>query len=164
MDTYLGQLLLVPYDFVPKGWFACDGSLLPVKDYEALASLLGSTFGGDGVQTFALPDLRGRVPVGAGPATPFGSAGGAESVALDASTMPAHRHPVLAATSDGNTKNPAGAALAAGALIYAAALAPVPLAEASGASSGAGAPHNNLQPFLALQWIISAEGAYPTNN
>jgi len=113
-QRYLGSISLVPYNFAPQGSAFCDGSLLPISQYTALFSLLGTTYGGDGQSTFALPDLRGRVAIGMGqsPGTSnyvIGQSGGEETITLTTEQLPVHMHPAFAASSSSNTANPAGA-------------------------------------------------------
>jgi microcystin-dependent protein len=167
MDCFIGQLLLVPYTFEPVGWLPCDGRLLPIQQYDALYSLVGATYGGDGMTNFALPDLRGRVPIciGTNPATgttySMGQKGGCETVALSYNAMPVHTHAMQAAASATAT-SPANAALAGGPAIYAAGTStPVAMAAAS-TSAGQNQAHENVGPYLPLRWIIAVEGMYPT--
>ena len=117
MDPYIGQILLVPFNFAPNGWAFCNGQLLPISQYTALFALLGTTYGGNGVSNFALPDLRGRVPVGftQGPGLSnyvLGELGGAESVTLQVTQIPAHNHQLQAANVAATQPNPSGNVLA----------------------------------------------------
>src|SRR5262245_44407760 len=112
MDPFIGQLMLVPYNFAPRGWALCNGQILPIAQNTALFSLLGTTYGGNGQTTFALPDLRGRVPIssGQGPGLSnydLGEVGGVETVTLTTTQMPAHGHPVSANSGDPNDSSPA---------------------------------------------------------
>jgi len=165
-DPYLGELRLVPYNFAPQGWALCNGQLLSIAQNTALFSLLGTTYGGNGTTNFALPDLRGRVPIssGQGPGLSnytLGETGGAETHTLTVAQMPIHTHSVSAATSVGSTDRPNNALLARNA-------AGVPQFGISSTtqlagvqSSGSSQPHNNLQPFVTLNWIIALQGIYP---
>lgn len=174
MDSYLGQLQLFAFDFVPKGWARCEGQLLSIQQYQALFPLLGTTFGGDGVNTFGLPDLRGRAALGAGKLDGgayygLGQGGGAESVALVADNLPAHDHSIHATTGAANGRIAAGALLAdtgAGAAPYAPDLGPSPATTADTAlgTAGTGEPHPNMQPYLAMTWAIALEGIYPSKD
>jgi microcystin-dependent protein len=169
-QPYIGELLLVPYNFVPVGWAACNGQLLPIQQNTALFSLLGTTYGGDGVTSFALPDLRGRVPISTGQAPglqnyALGQTGGQESVTLTTAQMPAHTHGALCDTTVATTDRPGNALPARNA-------AAVPqygtngtgtLAGTAIASAGGGQPHENRPPFLTLQWIIATQGVFPTH-
>ncbi|MFC6840781.1 phage tail protein [Xanthomonas theicola] len=171
-DPYLGELRLFPMDWVPQGWLPCDGRSLTIQGNQALASLLGSQFGGDGRTTFNLPDLRGRVPVGQGvnplttpPATyAVGSYGGLEAVALTATQIPPHTHAVQATAAAGTTGAVLNAYLAAPPVthnLYAASGTPVGLAADSVSQEGAGAAHPNMQPSLVLNFCICTSGLYP---
>lgn len=164
-EPFIGQLALVPYNFAPVGWAMCNGQLLPIQQNAALFSLLGTTFGGDGKVTFALPDLRGRVPIssGQGPGLQnysLGATGGAEQVTLSVAQIPAHTHPLQVHSGKGNKTNPSGNLLANGADYSDQAANATADATAIGVS-GASAAHENRQPYLALNWIISLFGAFP---
>jgi microcystin-dependent protein len=169
MEVFVGQLLLVGFSFAPVGWAFCNGSLLPISGYEALYSLLGTTYGGDGVSTFGLPDLRGRIPIGVG-ALPgggnytLGQMGGAENVLIDVNTYPTHSHSVGASGVAGNGNSPKNSTPASGQTIYVSSpTLTAPLnSQACQASAGGTQPHTNLQPYLTLNWIISLGGVYPS--
>ena len=174
---YLGSIMLFAGNFVPLGYLACDGSLQPISNNEALYTLLGTTYGGDGQTTFGLPDLRGRVMIhqgqGAGLSNRvLGQLGGSESVTLTTANLPAHSHSVIATTVDGTTSSPANALPAAPALASAflylnpAATGTTDAAPAPSAISTAGGsqPHTNIMPTLALTYVIASEGIYPTQN
>ncbi len=161
MEPFLGQLMLVPYNFAPRNWAFCEGQLLPISQYSALFSLLGTNFGGDGRTTFGLPDLRGRVALGAGQGPGLsnyvlGEKAGQEQVTLLASQIPAHAH--AASTQSASESNPT-ANVPAFVPIYSktadAALAP------SGGQSGA---HENRQPFLVLNYVIALQGIFPSRS
>jgi microcystin-dependent protein len=172
-EPYLGQLMLVPYNFAPRGWAFCNGQLLSIAQNTALFSLIGTFYGGDGIQTFALPDLRGRVPihmgdgVGLSPYT-LAETGGVESVTLAVNQIPAHSHGVNATANKGNKASPIGA--------YPAADAAGVTAEYNNGSPtgemnagvittvGGSQPHENRQPFLVLNWVIALQGIFPSRN
>jgi microcystin-dependent protein len=166
MDTYLGEIRIFAGNFAPAGWAFCNGQLLAINQNMALYSLLGVTYGGNGVTTFALPDLRGRFPMHAGAGNGLsqrlqGQQVGSESVTLTEAQLPGHVHNAFP-TSD----QPAVDDLPAGNVFAAADVeqygnngAAVPL-EALGAA-GQGAPHNNLSPYLCLNFIIALQGDYP---
>ena len=169
METpFIGQIAYVGYNFAPVNWHFCDGSLLSISEYQALYSLVGTTYGGDGINTFGLPDLRGRVPVGVGQGqglSPYvlGQVGGVESVTLTVSNYPNHNHVMAATQSAGNTVDPTGAMLASGQQIYTDAAPAETLNSAVCTSApGNGQAHENRQPFLACNWIIALYGVYPS--
>ncbi len=170
-DPFLGQLALVPYNFPPKGWALCNGQLLSINQNQALFALLGTTYGGNGQTTFALPDLRGRVPIssGQGPGLSnyiLGQTGGEESHTLTVSEIPAHSHLLSADTSVGTSERPNGglpARNAAGVPQYGGSATGT--MSASGVqSSGGSQPHNNMQPYVTLNWIIALQGVFPSQN
>ncbi|MCX6874431.1 MAG: tail fiber protein [Verrucomicrobia bacterium] len=171
---FLGEIKLFAGNFAPVGYHICDGSLLAISQNDALFALLGTMFGGDGIQTFALPDLRGRVPVhmgtGAGLSTRIiGQVGGEENHTLLTAEMPAHSHttPATRASSQPATEtDPAGRVFAVptdGGLTYGA-TASVSLGGTATASNGGGQAHNNLQPYACVNMIIALEGIFPSRN
>ncbi len=173
-EPFLGEIRMFGGNFAPQGWSFCDGSLVAISQYDALFSLMGTTYGGDGVQTFGLPDLRGRVPVHmgnrAGTNYQLGQLGGSENVTLVTSQLPAHTHQARGA-SLGDSPSPSGKYWSTdpggnvGAYNN---TSPVPSPAAmSGASlspAGGSQPHENMQPFLAITYIIAMEGIYPSQN
>jgi microcystin-dependent protein len=171
LDAYIGLVLLAGFNFPPLGWLPCDGRLLPISGYDALFSLIGTTYGGDGQTTFALPDLQGRATVGSGQLQgggnySIGERGGAEQVTLLTQQYPAHTHPLKASVNGGTTGAPGNAVLASGVSAYAnASNLPVTLNPAAIAPSfGRSLPHENLQPYLGMNWIICVDGIYPPRN
>ena len=175
MEPFIGQLLLVGFNFAPKGWMFCNGQLLSIAQNTALFSLLGTTYGGDGITTFALPNLQGRVPIGMGRGPglsdyQIGEASGSESVTLTTSNMPAHNHILLAHNGEGNVNSPEGAYLAG----YGTAAPPtgpysnsnpdVSLAANAVGPTGGNQPISIMQPFLTLNWIIAVEGIFPSRS
>jgi microcystin-dependent protein len=166
-DPFLGEIKLVPYGFEPKGWAYCDGRELPINQNQALFALLGTNFGGNGTTTFRLPDLRGRVPIGAGQAASgttyaLGEAGGAESVKLTVGQLPAHAHSVRASSAASTTKKPAKAFPAAGGAY--ATSSDTAMAATMAGRSGSGKPHDNRQPYLGLTYVIALQGIFPSRN
>jgi microcystin-dependent protein len=167
---YIGEIRLFAGTFAPLGWALCQGQLLPIAENDALFALIGTTYGGDGQNTFALPDLRGRVPIhqGQGPGlSPYviGRAAGSEDSTLALQHMPAHRHPLLsaaAATADFPGGNSLGSP--SGDALYSAVVPGTPLAAASYVSVGGNQPHQNMAPFLAMNYIIALFGIYPSQN
>jgi microcystin-dependent protein len=166
MDAYMGEIRLVGFSFVPRGWLACDGSLLSINTNSALFSLIGTAYGGDGKTTFALPDLRGRVAVDSDNAAyPVGTAGGEAAHALTTAEMPVpHSHVAQGSTAVGTTPVPTDQVLAmTGLYTYAAPKPPQVVAPGSVGTAG-GAPHDNMQPYQAVQFVINNSGPYPPRN
>jgi microcystin-dependent protein len=191
-EPFIGQIILVPYTFAPRGWAFCNGQILPIIQNTALFSLLGTTYGGDGVTTFGLPDLRGRVALSSGDGPGIssyfvGQVSGAESVVLNVTQLPVHNHPFalgsLAATANvknaaGNSRSPVGAMPAieaAGvtatysdnAVATAGAMAPGAISLSGAATVGAtgdNQPFQILQPSLALNYCIALQGLFPSRN
>jgi microcystin-dependent protein len=165
-EPFLGEIRLVAFTFAPQGWAFCAGQLLPINQNQALFALLGTTYGGDGRTTFALPDLRGRVAVGAGQGATgssyeLGSTGGQETVKLRATQLPAHSHSVRANSGGSTTGNPSDRVPAAGGAYTA-----TPNAKMSAAMigrSGGGQAHDNRQPYVSLNYIIALHGIFPSH-
>ena len=169
-EPYVGQVIAVGFNFAPVGWQICDGSLLPISQYETLFALIGTTYGGDGQTTFAVPDLRGRVAVGAGQGNGLsnyllGQQSGVEQVTLLTGNMPSHTHiPMAAATN--STPTPSTSVVLASSTapvnIYASSANPVALAPGVVSTAPGGAlPHDNMQPYLTVTYIISLYGIFP---
>jgi microcystin-dependent protein len=171
-DPFLGELKLAAFNFAPRGWAFCDGQLLPIAQNTALFALLGTNYGGNGQTTFALPDLRGRTPVHAGSSVngsiSLGEQGGAEAVTLSTSQLPAHAHTLSGSSDLANASAPGGALPAAkprgGISRYAPAGSNTVMASGSVTPAGGSQPHNNMQPYLVLSWLISVEGIFPSRN
>jgi microcystin-dependent protein len=162
---YIGEVRLFGGNFAPLGWALCDGSLLSIDSNAALFNLIGTTYGGDGQTTFALPDLRGRAPVHVGGQFTLGQPGGSEQVTVTSAQLPAHQHSPAAVSGSGGTGSPTGAVWAgASNAIYGAGTANAPMNAATGSPTGGGQPHDNLSPFLVLTFIIALEGVYPTQS
>ena len=167
-DPFIGELKLMSFNFAPKGWALCNGQLLPINQNQALFSLLGTNYGGNGIQTFALPDLRSRTPMHTGNGSTLGERGGAEAVTLTLTQMPAHPH-TLTATSDlANASVPGGAVPAAkprgGSTRFAPVGSDTLMHPSSLAATGGSQPHNNMQPFSVLTWCIALQGIFPSRN
>ena len=172
MEPFIGQLMLVAFSYAPDGWHLCDGSLLSVSQYQALFALLGTTYGGDGKTTFGVPDLRGRVPVGAtlsGSPTALtphlvGATGGTETVTLLTSQMPAHNHVMVTNDASESETTSSQHYLGGGGrtAMYASQAGTTNLAANALSTVGGGQPHNNMQPYLALNWIIAVTGVWPS--
>lgn len=166
---FLGEIRMFAGSFAPNGWALCDGSALPISLYEQLYNLLGNAFGGDGNTTFALPDLRGRVPLHMGngsgltPRT-IGWSGGNERVTLSAEQMPAHSHVLSGVAVPATDRTPNQSSLLADSEreIYAPPAHPVAMSPSSVATAGGGSPHDNMQPFACVTFIIAIDGVYPS--
>lgn len=173
VDPFIGQVMYVGFNFCPRGWAEADGSLLPISQNQALFSLLGTIYGGDGRTTFALPDLRGRVPIheGSGPGLPpfaQGQRGGAHEVTLNPNQIPSHSHELRAGTERGNRPSPANNHLANGrtARVYSNGSAGpnVSMDSRSIANAGGGQPHENMPPYVTMKACIALQGIFPSRN
>lgn len=168
-DPFLSEIRLMSFNFAPRGWALCNGQLLPINQNQALFSLLGTTYGGNGQTNFALPDLRGRSPLHVGASITLGERGGADSHALTVNELPGHTH-ALSASSDVATTHVPGAALPAGKPRgginrYAPAGSGNSTMHAGSlSSSGANQPHENRQPFLTLTFAIALQGIFPSQS
>lgn len=165
-NPYIGEIRLFGGNFAPVGWAFCDGQLLSITQNEVLFTLLGTTYGGDGVTTFALPDMRGRVPIHQTSSYPIGMAAGAESVTLTVNQMPAHAHTLLGSSAVVEGASPAGSAFATSedTAFY----APYNPAKTATMNPGVVGPaggtqtHDNMQPFICVSFIIALEGIFPS--
>lgn len=165
-DAYVGQVMLVPFAYAPKNWAQCDGATLPISQYQAVFSLLGTVYGGNGVTTFLLPDLRSRTPLGMSGNYPIGNNGGMENVTLLSTQLPPHMHTAGNSTQSGTTRNPANAYYGNTGTnaIYAAAGTQVQLNQSTAAVAGQTQPHPNVQPYSVLNFCIALNGVYPTRS
>jgi microcystin-dependent protein len=171
-NPYIGEIRMFGGNFPPNGWAICDGSLMQISQNDVLFQLIGTTYGGDGVNTFGLPNLLGRVPVhnGTNPQTGttfvIGQLSGTESVTLTPNQIPAHTHTLAANAGGANAANPAGMFIAGGASgpSWFATSGAVPLAPNALAPAGSSQPHDNMVPFLAINFIISLFGIFPSQN
>src|SRR3712207_1865233 len=155
-EPFLSEIKIVSFDFPPKGWAFCNGQLLPINQNQALFALLGTNYGGNGQTNFALPDLRGRMPMHfVLPAHPLGDRAGAEAVTLSAAQLPAHTHTLSASSADANTRDPTGHLLAAANNLYAAPSNLTVLDPAGVTNVGGSQPHENRQPFLTISFCIA---------
>ena len=163
-QPYVGEIRMFAGNFAPAGWMFCEGQLLPISEYETLFQLIGTTYGGDGESTFALPDLRGRIPLHFGNGFTLAETGGAEEITLTVSQIPAHSHPLLATTTTATDQPPAGDVLAQASLFfpYININPSAAMAAASIGSVGGSQPHNNFQPYLCVDFIISLFGIFPS--
>ena len=161
---FLGEIDLVAFNFAPQGWAQCDGQILAINQNAALFDLLGTTFGGDGVQTFALPDLRGRRAISQGGIHTVGQFGGEEAVTLTVSQMPAHSHTFVANSAPGNALGPGGHywASASQVNLYSTSTATATFSSNAIGSSGGNQAHENRPPYLVLNYIIALQGIFPS--
>jgi microcystin-dependent protein len=163
-QPYVGEIRIFAGNFAPAGWMFCEGQLLPISEYETLFNLVGTTYGGDGQSTFALPDLRGRLPLHQGNGFILAETGGAEEITLTVSQIPAHSHPLLASSSIANDPNPNNNVLAEPSLFttFIAANPASPMSSSFISSVGGSQPHTNFQPYLCVDFIISLFGIFPS--
>jgi len=170
-EGFIGQIVMFAGNFAPRSWALCDGQLISISQNTALFSILGTTYGGDGETTFALPDLRGRVAIhkGQGPGLSnytLGQRGGAETVTLTTQQMPSHNHGIMGTNSNGDQETPGGAVPArkARADDYKFAAPDVAMHASMVANAGGGQSHPNIQPYLAVNYIIALFGVFPSQN
>lgn len=168
-QPYIGEIRMFGGNFAPRGWMFCEGQLLAIAENDALFNLIGTTYGGDGQETFGLPSLGGRVPIhqGTGPGLSpriVGEFGGAAEVTLTATQLGGHTHALLGSTDPGSTPNPAGAVLATGSTVqvYRQTNPPARMAANALTPVGDSKPHENRQPYLPIRFIISLFGIYPS--
>ena len=164
-QPYVGEIRMFGGNFNPAGWWFCDGTLLPISEYETLFNLIGTTYGGDGQSTFAVPDLRGRLPIHQGNSFIVGENGGSEEITLTVNQIPSHNHAYITSTAAANSNSPTNQVLAQStqrAIYFEAStttnLAPNSISPPVGGSQ----PHTNLQPFLCISFIISLFGIFPS--
>ena len=163
-DPFLSEIKLVSFAFPPKGWAFCNGQQLPINQNQALFALLGTTFGGNGQTTFALPDLRGRVPVGVGNGHVLGESAGEYAHTLSLSEMASHVHPAaVAATASAGTPTSSTVLAQPGKAAYSATAAGT-MAAGSVSKVGGNQPHENTAPYLTLSYIIALQGIFPSQN
>ena len=170
-EPFLGEIRIVGFNFAPQGWALCNGQVLSIQQNTALFSLLGTQYGGDGVQTFALPNLQSRVPVhqGQGPGlSPYviGELTGSESVTLTQGQIPAHQHSVAPVSSDQaqDTNRPGGAFPTTGGIYASTQGGGAPMAPAVSSPTGGSQPHSNIQPLLVVNFVIALEGIFPSHS
>lgn len=170
-QPYVGEIRIFAGNFAPLGWLMCDGSLQPISEYETLFNLIGTTYGGDGQNTFGLPDLRGRVPLHQGQGSGLsprvmGELAGAESVMLTSQQIPSHEHPFMAATAVGSLAAPAGALVAQSPQIqlYVEGGPDTNMSPNAVKLTGENAPHTNMMPYICINYIISLYGIFPSQS
>ncbi|MEM7116762.1 MAG: tail fiber protein [Chloroflexota bacterium] len=165
-EPYLGEVRIFGFNFPPAGWAKCDGQLLSIEQNQALFSLLGTTYGGDGRTSFALPELRGAVPIHIGDSDPQGSYGGTESQTLEVGEMPSHNHTFKVANKTSSFRDPTGRVLSQSnqPLYQTNTAVSTHLNSGTVANAGSGAGHENVQPSLVVNICIALTGTYPPRN
>jgi microcystin-dependent protein len=163
-QPYVGEIRMFGGNFAPAGWMFCEGQLLPISEFETLFNLIGTTYGGDGQSTFALPDMRGRLPIHMGNGFTLAATGGAETVILTVNQIPTHSHSFLASGDTANSPNPATSVVARSSQekIFLNANATVAMSNQFLGNVGGSQPHTNFQPYLCVDFIISLFGIFPT--
>jgi len=163
-EPFLGEIKVISWNFPPKGWAFCNGQLLPINQNQALFSILGTTYGGDGRQTFGLPNMQGRTPVHVGNGIVLGERGGETSHTLNISELPAHNHVPVGSSAAPTLKPAAGNLWASNAVSPYAASANALMNPASITPTGGNQPHENMSPYLVLNFIIALQGIFPSQN
>ncbi len=162
-QAYVGEIRMFAGNFAPAGWMLCQGQIVPISNFETLFNLIGTTYGGDGQSTFGLPDLRSRVPVHQGAGFTLAQNGGTENVTLTVQQIPAHSHVPQGYTPSGNQGTPTGGVWAQSSLNQYSNAAPSGAMSSSAiGNTGGSQPHDNMLPFLAVNFIISLYGVYPS--
>lgn len=163
-QPYVGEIRVFAGNFAPAGWSFCEGQLLPISENETLFQLIGTTYGGDGQDTFGLPDLRGRLPLHQGNGFTLAETGGAEEVTLTQNQIPSHSHPFVGSSAAGTTNSPGGAVYAAAPTVslYKATSPSAAMAADVVGQTGGSQPHTNFQPYLCVNFIISLFGIFPS--
>jgi microcystin-dependent protein len=161
---FLGEVRIVSFGFAPKGWAVCNGQVLPINQNQALFSLLGTMYGGDGRTNFALPNLQGRVPIHLGGGFIQGQNGGEQNHTLTIQEQPMHEHVAQGTTTNADSPLPGGNLLGAANNMYTPAANLTPLHPSSIANAGGGQPHENMQPYLTLNFCIALQGIFPSPN
>lgn len=161
-EPFLSEIRIMSFVFAPKGWALCNGQLLPINQNQALFSLLGTTFGGDGRVNFALPDLRGRTPIHVGSGHTLGERGGEQAHTLSISELPTHTHVANATSATGNTNIPTNNVLGAANNLYTGPTNLTSLLPSTVTNTGGSQAHLNMQPFLTLSFCIALQGIFPS--
>ena len=163
-EPFLSEVRIMSFVFAPKGWALCNGQLLPINQNQALFSLLGTTFGGDGRVNFALPDLRGRTPIHVGSGHTLGERGGEQAHTLSIAEIPTHTHVLAGSNANAAVNNPAGNTLANTTALYHSPTSLTSLNPGSVGNTGGSQAHLNMQPFLTLSFCIALQGIFPSPN
>ena len=165
-EPYVGEIRIFAGNFGPAGWAFCEGQLLPISENQTLFTLIGTTYGGDGQSTFALPDLRGRIPLHSGNGFVLAEKGGAEEITLTVQQIPAHNHPISGSAANATTTSPTGNVAATTpdvtTFAYGTDLPPTALNAQSIAPVGGSQPHTNFQPYICINYILSLFGIFPS--
>jgi microcystin-dependent protein len=163
-QPYVGEIKMFAGNFAPAGWMFCEGQLLPISEYETLFNLIGTTYGGDWQSTFALPDLRGRIPIHQGNGFILAETGGVETITLTVNQIPAHNHPFLGSAAPGTSSSPQNnvPAKTTTGFLYIDESPNTSMAANSIGPTGGSQPHNNFQPYLCVDFIISLFGIFPS--
>lgn len=166
-EPFLAEVRIVGFNFAPRGWAFCDGQILPINQNQSLYSLLGTSYGGDGRTSFALPDMRGRTPIHVGNGHSQAQKSGEETQTLSAAEMPNHDHTAQASSQDGNNVNATSNILAQALNLYVpSTTTPTiqPLISSQVTNVGGGSAHENMQPYLAVYFVIALQGSFPSRN
>ena len=169
-EPFLAEVKIVGFNFPPRGWALCDGQILPINQNQSLFSLLGTTYGGDGRTSFALPDLRSRTPLHIGEGYTLGQKGGNETIQLSIAEMPQHTHQARATSSNVDSVDPSGRLLGEtggtqfSIIPYGDLTSPVDIGSMTVGTTGSGQGHQNMQPYLALNFCIALQGLFPSRN
>jgi microcystin-dependent protein len=164
-EPFIGEIKLVSFNFAPRGWAFCNGQLLPISQNQALFSILGTTYGGDGITTFALPNLQGRMPIHDGPSNVLGQSGGEAAHTLTTAEIPLHNHPANAQTVASNPgSTPASSVWATSNASMFGTSSDTTLNATTVANAGGGQPHENQAPYLVLTFVIALQGIFPSRN
>ena len=163
-EPFLSEIKIVSFNFAPKGWALCNGQSLPINQNQALFALLGTTYGGNGQTTFNLPNLRGQVPIHMGAGFTLGEAAGSSAVTITQQTMPQHIHFAQGSSNGGDTPTAVGNLLASALNVYRQADGLQNLEPSSLTNIGGSQPHNNMMPYLVLNFIIALQGIFPSQN
>ena len=166
-EPFLSEIKIVSFNFAPKGWALCNGQFLPINQNQALFSLLGTTYGGNGQTTFALPNIRGQVPISFGGGHTLGEAAGSTAVTINIQQLPTHLHALQASSATANTNAPDNTTLLGGSApndVYNGPASLSALIPSSVTSVGGSQPHNNMMPYLVLNFIIALQGIFPSQN
>jgi microcystin-dependent protein len=162
-QPYVGEIRIFAGNFAPAGWMFCEGQLLPISEYETLFNLIGTTYGGDGQSTFGLPDLRGRIPIHQGNGFNLAQSGGVETVTLTVQQIPTHSHALMASSAGANQTSPSNNVLAKpDKNLYRPGPSAVAMSPLDVGITGGSQPHNNFQPYLCVDFIISLFGIFPS--